>query len=339
MKHKITTRERYGSIQAIVAYKYDDEAKWRTKSKQGFTKKSDAQRWASRTVVELADQEHRRTGDDGMTLGDAAEMFLLSKAGLTANTQKAYRSALKQIAPFYSVKLNKLNAQKTQEIARGVSPGTAQSVRSLWAYMLKMDLIRKSYLDLKAPAPKPRNRIVDYATYINIINSDIPLQARVFCIVAYHTGMRAGEVLGLTPDHVKRNSIVVDRQWTMIGPNIYGFSELKNKEKGKREIPIPPEVYEALNELPFNFAQGRYFSYNLATYINKELRKINCPHSAHHFRHTRASELVHAGFNLRYIALILGDTLDTVIKTYVSLSDQMKREEDKKFLSYFCREK
>lgn len=338
MKHKITTREKDGSIQAIVSYKYDDSIKWKSKSKQGFAKKSDAQRWASATVVELAEMEGRHLADENMTIGDAAELFLSTKQNLSTNSKLSYASALKQISAFNDVKLKKLNAIKTQEISQCVSPGMIHFIKIFWRYLLKMDLIKKSYLDLKKTPPKKRNTIINPIDYKKFIKSEIPHELRVFCIVAYSTGMRAGEILGLTPECVKKNRIIVDRQWNKIDSNIYGFTTLKNKDKGIREIPISIEVYNALNSLPFNFKEGRFFTYNRAERADYYMQKAGFPHTAHHFRHTRASEMVHSGFNLKYVAYILGDTLETVIQTYVALSEDMRKEENKKFLSTFCRE-
>ena len=135
MKHKEHYREKDGGIQAIVSYKYDDSTQWKTKSKQGFKKISDAKRWASSMIVELADGEGRQLMDENMTLGDAVELFLASKSYLTYNSQLAYKNALKQFTPYFNTKLSALNAVKTQSIAALVSSGHHRNVKIFWNYL------------------------------------------------------------------------------------------------------------------------------------------------------------------------------------------------------------
>ncbi len=334
MKHKEHYREKDGSIQAIVSYKYDDSLKWKTKSKQGFKKMSDAKRWASSTIAELAGSEGRQLMDENMTLGDAIEFFMSSKSHLEYSTQLTYRHAMNHLAPYNDLKLSKLNAIKTQEIAACIPPGHTIRIRMLFKYMKDMDLIHTNYLKLPIQSPKNKSRLISHADYQKILNGKISHEARVFCIVAYHTGMRSGEILGLTPECVKKDKIIVNKQWTKLAPETVGFKNLKNKEKGIREIPINNEVYKALQSLPFNFAEGRYFTFNRSSQLDHPLKSLGIDHTPHDFRHTRASEMVHAGFNLKYIAYILGDKIETVISNYVGINEEMISEENKKFLAH-----
>lgn len=191
-------------------------------------------------------------------------------------------------------------------------------------------------------SPTWKYKVISSADYQKILKASISNEIKVFCQIAHRFGMRTGEILGLTPEYVSKNRFIVCQQWARISSddvNLYGLKKLKNGDKGYRELPSSPDILKLLNSLPFNFSEGRYFTFNKSDGINKQIKSLGISHSAHDFRHTRASEMVHAGFNLRYIAYFLGDTLDTIIKTYVDLSDEMKRQEETKFLSHFCCQK
>ncbi len=342
MKHNIQIRERNGKFQANIGYKYDNSPTWKYKSKQGFRKQSDAKRWASQTVVELADDEGRYVICQDMTLGNAIELFLSTKAQLQANSYITYKNAMAQLDPYADVKLLDLDPVLTQQIAGSISPGFTKYIRMFWGYMIKMNLIKQSYLQIKVPEKKKKYKVISSADYQRILSSSASNEIKVFCQIAHRFGMRTGEILGLTPEYVSKNRIIVCQQWGRISGddvNLYALKKLKNGDKGYRELPADPDILKLLNSLSFNFAEGRYFTLNKSDGINKQLKALGIAHTAHDFRHTRASEMVHAGFNLRYIAYFLGDTLDTVIKTYVDLSDEMKKQEEIKFLSYFCRQR
>lgn len=298
---------------------------------------SDAKRWASSIIVELAQGEGVPQQDEQMTLGDAVELFLSTKIDLEPNSYLAYKNSLSCIRPFSHIKLAKLDATTTQKIVASASSGYLKYLQIFWRYMLKMDLIKKSYLQISKPKPEKKIRVFtsEELAQINEIRNH---EARVFCIVAYQLGLRAGEVLGLTPNCVKKNKIIIRQQWGRVSaqdPSLYGFKVLKNGDDGIRELPSNLEIFNALHSLPFNFAEGRFFTANKGDFVRNSLRGIGLNHSPHDFRHTRASEMVHAGFNLKYVAYFLGDKLETIIKTYVSLSADMLAEQEEKYVQKF----
>lgn len=342
MKHKITFREKDGSIQAIVGYKYDNSVEWKYKSKQGFKKKSDAQRWASSMTIELAQSEGRIALDENMTMGDAVELFLAhKKRTVKTNTFLSYASVCQYYKAYSNLSLHKLTPLKVDEIISTIPPSMGIPAKSFWLFLEKKKLINKFDIDFQKYKTQRKGKVISSDDYNKILElCQKNLQYLVFCKIAYRFGMRAGEILGLTPDVVFKDKIIVKQQWVNIstdsnGKTIRGLSELKNKENGIRELPSTPDILSLLHSLPFNFREGRFFSISYHTGINQTIKHLG--YHAHDFRHTRASEMVNSGFNLRYIAYFLGDTLDTVIKNYVSLNDDMLQEQNKKFLSFFCR--
>lgn len=341
MKHNIHTRTKDGSIQVIVSYKYDDSLKWQSKSKQGFAKKSDAMRWANDMVVELAKDEGRQMLDDKMTLGDAIEVFLQHKERTVKfSTYQSYKDTLKHFEPHNDIALKKITSLKADTINAMLPPSYATRINSFWSYLKRKKLITDLDIDTMRYKTVRKGKVIPYSDYLKIMEAmSYNPQYAAFCRIAYRFGMRSGEILGLTPDAVFKDKIIVNKQWTTIskqnGKTIKGLTELKNKECGIRKLPSTPDILKMLNSLPFNFREGRYFSLQSQNNIRPKLVPIG--YTPHDFRHTRASEMVNDGFNLRYVAYFLGDTLETVIQTYVTLNDDMLQEQNKKFLTNFCR--
>ncbi|MDO4712259.1 MAG: Arm DNA-binding domain-containing protein [Peptostreptococcaceae bacterium] len=341
MQHNIHCRQKDGGIQAIISYRYDNDLKWRSKSKQGFKKRSDAMRWANEIVVELAKNEGRQMLDDKMTLGDAIEIFLQHKERtVKTNTYLSYVGAFKHFAPHSALVLKRLTSVKADSINATLPPSYATIVNGFWSFLERKKLIRDLDIDTLRYKTIRKGKVIPYSDYLKIaeVMAYNP-QYAAFCKIAYRFGLRAGEILGLTPDAVQKNKIIINKQWTIISKQgnkrIKGLAELKNKDSGIRELPSTPDILTTLQALPFNFREGRYFSIQHQGTLRPKMLPFG--YTPHDFRHTRASEMVNEGFNLRYVAYFLGDTLETVISKYVSLNDDMILEQNKKFLTDFCR--
>lgn len=64
----------------------------------------------------------------------------------------------------------------------------------------------------------------------------------VLNLTAAHTGMRLGEILGLTPAAIKKGELEVKHSW-----NEFGLGDTKTHES--RQVPIPKEVEDNLKAL------------------------------------------------------------------------------------------
>ena len=66
----------------------------------------------------------------------------------------------------------------------------------------------------------------------------------VLNLTAAHTGMRLGEILGLTPEAIKMGELEVKHSWNGIE---FGLGDTKTHES--RQVPIPKEVEDNLKAL------------------------------------------------------------------------------------------
>lgn len=338
MLFKISTRKKDGGIQAIISYRLENDRKWKTKSKQGFEKERDAKKWANDYVLELQEITKNQDLDPAtmdMTFKDAIDMFLhFKKNRIKPNTYLVYVYFFNSLKKYYDLNIKDMSVLNLQKIVDEVNPSYSKYLRAFFLYLKKMkvntngaDVIFKNHTKVKESIVIT---IEQYHQFLATLQNE---QIIAFCKVAWATGMRASEILGLAPDCVFPDKIIVNKQWNRIDGSNFGFTTLKNGKAGERIIPINKELYDCLHSLPFNFKDKRFFQIRDATSLFHYFKNVDF--TAHDFRHTKASVMVQANFNLKYVAYILGDTLETVISTYVSLNDDILEQENKKFSAVF----
>ena len=133
---------------------------------------------------------------------------------------------------------------------------------------------------------------------------------RPIVTVAVHTGMRRGEILGLTWDRVSFEQGII----TLL--------DTKNKER--RDVPMNETVRATLEaaekKTPLVFPSG-----NMKTAFGTALKKAGISDFRFHdLRHTFASNLVMAGEDLNTVAELLGHKGLQMTKRYSHLSPKFK---------------
>ena len=153
----------------------------------------------------------------------------------------------------------------------------------------------------------------------------------VQCAIGAYAGLRYGEVTGLAwPDiDLFNNILTVRRQLAQYAKNKYKLQYTKTANS-IRAIPIPPilstilRLYAPLapvNDMQLLFVQK---SSNTAP-INRIIRRfIN--KSFHDLRHTYATKLIANKVDVKTVAALLGDTVQTVINNYIHYTDEMRQK-------------
>ena len=135
--------------------------------------------------------------------------------------------------------------------------------------------------------------------------------------ILYWTGIRLGELLGLTSDDITKEAITINKQLTN-----YGVTTTKSA-CSNRTVTIPPFLYNLISDYIkslydppqyiFNMFDRKTINKYLKKYCKKAGIKIISPHI---FRHSHASLLINQGVPVNAIAERLGHTPTMTLNIY-----------------------
>ena len=336
--YSISTRQKDKGWQVIVSYK-DRYGKWRQKSKQGFATKRQAKDYGDIIVNDIKENLLLTNNEElaNMTFIEFTRLYFDDvKDKLRPNSMIAYQNAVKHLHPIHNVKVSDITPSIIHSMVQEMSLPTPSKHYPLTC--LKTILSHAiSHYDLLPRNPvtnsityKPkrnRKRIVNAEEIEMYLNNSDPLSRYHVAIkILYYTGIRVGELLGLTWNDVDLDNmtISINKQWVRIGSNTNrGFGQLKTKNS-KRILPIPMALVSILQEYQQHSTHDRVISINSPSILHRHIRLHINNHSPHDFRHTYATKLLANGVDIKTVASLLGDTVDTVIKTYIHYSDEMR---------------
>lgn len=336
--YSISTRQKDKGWQVIVSYK-DRYGKWRQKSKQGFATKRQAKDYGDVIVKDIKENLLLTNNEElaNMTFIEFTRLYFDDmKDKLRPNSIIAYRNAIKHLHPIHNVKVADITPSIIHSMVQEMTlpaPSKHYPLRCLKTILSHAishyDLLPRNPVTNSIPyTPKEtRKRIVtveEIETYFN--NSDPLSQYHVAIKILYYTGIRVGELLGLTWNDVDLDgmTISINKQWVRIGGNNnHGFGQLKTKNS-KRILPIPLILVKTLREYKCHSTHDRIIPINSSSLLYIHISKHIINHSPHDFRHTYATKLLSSGVDIKTVASLLGDTVNTIIKTYIHYSDEMR---------------
>ncbi len=197
-------------------------------------------------------------------------------------------------------------------------------------------------------SPKPKQRvIVSKATIDKLLTRFKGTGFYLPIMIAYHSGLRIGEVYGLTWDNIdfETNTIYVRKQLKQYKKEFY-FSDLKNTSS-ERDVIVTKKLMSALKEeyetqqlerelLGKDYADtwnlvnakrgGGFYSPNSFSYASRVIKKELGIHDFdfHSLRHTHATMLIEAGANIKDVSLRLGHAnIETTLQIYTHKTNEM----------------
>ncbi|MFV0634911.1 tyrosine-type recombinase/integrase [Demequina sp.] len=225
-------------------------------------------------------------------------------------------------------------------------------------------LIPKSpFVKIKAPEVRKKPLNLPSTKKVLAMAEAMPSRYRALILCAATTGMRQGELFGLTWDRVMRDTDKVDVNRQLIGvvEGMPRFGPLKTKAS-YRQIPLAKVALEALDDHRSRFAEGPeglVFTNQhgaplrrqaLEFPFNAALQKIDAMPSAkpsmtrkvpksmtfHTLRHYYASLLIHSGESVKSVQEMLGhqsatETLDTYGHLWPGADDRVRAAIDNEF--------
>lgn len=225
-----------------------------------FKNKDDAMDWMARQKIAERDGNFIEPSD--MLVGQWLLYFLSTykKDTVRASTYERYLYLAAKIEPISRIPLQSCSVSQVQELLNSLTPDCSRKVHVLlhaaFQQAVDLNIIQKNIVRLSKakkivrdePGIFNKNEINKILSYTK---DKIPAFYPIFLLAA-HTGMRRGEVLGLRWKDVnlKNGTVTIRQQLQRVGSEIT-FHPPKTKS-GKRKISIPATVTAALQELRNN---------------------------------------------------------------------------------------
>jgi integrase len=246
---------------------------------------------------------------------------------------KIDKLTVEQIDNYYDGLLN-------DGVSRGYIKNIAMVLRKtlkqalIWNYVVK-NVAREAV----PPSYKPKK--VECWTeeqLIFFLENSRDLDRHVLYVLGANSGMRIGEMLALqwTDIDFVRNSLSVIKSLKYTKKNGLYLKNTKT-DNSERTIILPESVMQALQEYKnvqiletpivfHNFGEYIYPSEAWREFI-KDCKDLNMKRiKLHGLRHTHATILLNKGYNAKVVAERLGDTVETVLRTYAHVLPSMQQD-------------
>ena len=164
--------------------------------------------------------------------------------------------------------------------------------------------------------------------------------------IMFYAGLRIGEVMMLTPNDITPYQINIDKALVQLSYK-NTKTDTPKSNNSTRCVQIPKFLYESLKEyidnsfglkptdVIFNIQEQ-----TIRVHLNANAVKAGLPRiSPHCLRHSYASHLLKLTRDPATVAKQLGDTVDTLLKTYAHMVPDADREAADKFEEYIEQKK
>lgn len=362
MNYNITYRQKDKGWQYIINVKKDNKWKYIT-SKQGFIKKSHAKKAADKKLDEMKeDFELEETIDEeysDITFAEFKEIFIKNKEiHRENNTVTNYKTAFNHFKKIENIEMKNIRFIDIQEcidemVKKDLHPNTVRTytsrIKNLFFMAVKpYAVIAKNPIDSDFILPEVKQetkiKALTKLQLDELLEKMYPETDYMICFLAATTGMRIGEILGLCEYDIDIASSTIDvrRQWKKLKSGEYGFGSLKTKNS-YRSIPVSPNTMGGLRNyinnskvIDFNrriFQDKKTVS--ATTRFSVKFKRLGFDNSIHDLRHTYVTLLIYNGVDFKTISELIGDTVETVMKTYAHITSDMTEKASQKISQIF----
>ncbi|WP_321833315.1 tyrosine-type recombinase/integrase [Clostridium butyricum] len=348
LEYSISYRKKDKGWQCIISYK-NNNGKWKQKSKQGFKAQKDSKNYIKETINELEREllnEKEIISNDytTVTFKQLCDEFIEhSRLYKEHNTVKGYKNAIsnfKQLNDNKICNLKKINLTKCIDnmIIKNLNYETIKTyirrIKLIFDYY-KENYNPNYYIDLNFKISKSKKnkdkKALTKKQLDTLLQSDKLLKSKFFIVayIAVNTGLRCGEILGLTWDSIdeKNMKLIVNKQWKVLKDGHSDFGELKSKNS-YRKIPITRgflkeiKKYRSNSPLTMNKRIAPFNKSSIDKYLNPLLREL-AGISLHELRHSYITLLIANGIDFKTVARIAGHDVEQTMATYSHVTDDM----------------
>lgn len=322
--------------------------KRKQKTVRGFSSEKEARRASDKLAREI--EQGKRS--DSITVSEFGRLFM-EKEVRHQVTYSTYENQFQWFRDYIEPTLGKKRLDKIVHmdivefynalLERGCSRGLIKNVDMVLSKIFKQARIWRYLVvnvmeDITPPSYRPRKMMIwtkdEVIQFLRVTEGS---ELHALYMVAFSTGMRIGEILGLTWDDIDFEDGTISITKTMKYTSRDGLHhKFPKTDNSLRTINVPAAVIETLKkhqagQLPdvkivFDNIGNPYYPNNVTRKFQTQCKKLGFPVIRFHdIRHTHASHLLDR-HNAKIVAERLGDTVETVLKTYAHVLPNMQKE-------------
>ena len=248
---------------------------------------------------------------------------------LSDHTKRAYLNAVTGLARYYQASPEKITAKQIDDYLlylkneKGNAPSSCRGVLTGIRFFYQ-NILEKELTVAFSQGQKPRRlpTVLTKQQVAKIINTPKNLKHRLLLMTTYAAGLRAGEVTQLKPEHINSERMLIkvengkgrkDR-YTMLSVKL--LVELRDYYRKCR-----PRTY--LFPSSFKKRQNKPLSYEAVRCVYEKARKkagVKRGAGLHTLRHSFATHLLEAGYDIRKIQVLMGHTKLSTTMIYLHVS-------------------
>jgi integrase/recombinase XerD len=247
---------------------------------------------------------------------------------LSSHTQRAYLRAVTGVARFYNQSPDKMTSEKIEDYLlylkhdKGIAPNSCHSVLTGLRFFYKnvvQNEIPVTYSTTRTPRKLPE--VLTMEDVWKIICSTNNLKHRLILMTTYSGGLRVSESMNLKPEDINSKMMLIkvkgkgkkDR-YTLLSKRL--LTELRSYYRKYR-----PGTY--LFPSSFGKKKDQPLSYEAIRSVYENARKtagVKRGVGIHTLRHSFATHLLEAGYDIRKIQVLMGHTKLTTTMIYLHVS-------------------
>jgi integrase/recombinase XerD len=247
---------------------------------------------------------------------------------LSFNTQRAYLRAVTGIARFYNQSPDKMTKEKIEDYLLYLKHDKAISPNSCYSVLTGLRFFYKNVVENEIPVtysiarnPRKLPEVLTMEDVWKIICSTNNLKHRLILMTTYSAGLRVSETMKLKPEHINSKRMLIkikgkgkkDR-YTLLSKRL--LLELRSYYKKCR-----PRTY--LFPSSFGKNKDQPLSYGAIRFVYEDARRtagVKRGAGIHTLRHSFATHLLEAGYDIRKIQVLMGHTKLTTTMIYLHVS-------------------
>jgi site-specific recombinase XerD len=249
---------------------------------------------------------------------------------LSNHTQRSYLAAVTGITRFYNLSPDKLTKEKIEDYLlhlkrnKGNAPNSCCAVRSGLRFFYKN--VAEIEMPITFSLPRKRRKlpqVLPMEEIWDIIHATNNLKHKMVLMTTYSAGLRASETINLKTENIDSKAMLIkvtgkgnkDR-YTLLSKRL--LTELRTYYRKYH-----PGTY--LFQSSFGKKKDKPLAYESIRSVYEEARKkagVKRGAGIHTLRHSFATHLLEAGYDIRKIQVLMGHTRLTTTMIYLHVSRQ-----------------